>query len=461
MQPWAASELADLSLGDKRLDKRIVVLLESLSHQPGASLPQVCGTWGHTKAAYRFFASDRVQVEAIEAAHQRSICQRIAQAALPRVLAIQDTTELDFTSHHAMEGLGHLSAASHQGLRVHSVLCASTAGMPLGLLHQSVGARDPKTRGQSKDWRKRATSDKESQRWIDALVTTEALLPQELNLLTVADREADFYDLFAAPRRRGSDLLIRAAYDRRVTAEARRLFAQLQQAPLCGRQRVLVRRHDQERPAREALVSLRHAPVEILPPRYSARDATRLPLSLWAVLAQEEEPPSGVKPLLWLLLTTCPVQNSQAAQECLHCYALRWLIERYHFVLKSGCRIEALQLARAQRMRRALALYSLVAWRLLWLSCQARQEPGSSCTTVLAAHEWQALWCRLHPGQAPPEEPPSLSQAVRWIAGLGGFLARKSDGEPGVETLWRGLRRLDDIAATWQLLRQCSPDTYG
>jgi hypothetical protein len=166
-----------------------------------------------------------------------------------------------------------------------------------------------------------------------------------------------------------------------------------------------------------------------------------------------------------VLLTTVPVGSWDAAVQVIAWYRARWLIERYHFVLKSGCRFEQLQLETAARLQRALAVYGLVAWRLLWLTYQARAEPDSPCTTILATHEWQALACTLLQTPLPPPTPPTLRQAVRWIAQLGGFLARKGDGEPGVQTLWRGLRRLDDIAATWLLLHppaaQPPTSTYG
>ncbi len=152
-----------------------------------------------------------------------------------------------------------------------------------------------------------------------------------------------------------------------------------------------------------------------------------------------------------------PVTTYEEAVQIVLWYSLRWLIERYHFVLKSGCRIEELQLETAQRLERALATYCIVAWRLLWLTYQARQAPESSCEVVLQQDEWQALYATMHQTTTVPEQPPTLHEAVSWIARLGGFLGRKSDGEPGVKVIWRGLRRLEDIVATWRLLHPMDP----
>jgi hypothetical protein len=170
---------------------------------------------------------------------------------------------------------------------------------------------------------------------------------------------------------------------------------------------------------------------------------------VWAV---EEVPPSGEKAISWLLLTTLEVACFEQASRCLRWYSYRWLIERYHYTLKSGCRLEQLQLETADRLERALATYAIVAWRLLWLTYEARSHPTESIEGILPPHYWIALYCHIHQTTVQPQEPPSLVDCVRWIARLGGFLGRKSDGEPGVKTLWLGLQRVHDMASIWQLL---------
>jgi hypothetical protein len=174
------------------------------------------------------------------------------------------------------------------------------------------------------------------------------------------------------------------------------------------------------------------------------------------IQALEVDPPPGVEPVNWLLLTTLVITCFEDLVQCLRWYSYRWLIERYHYVLKSGCRLEQLQLESADRIHRALATYTIVAWRLLWITYLARYHPDLPADTILETHEWQGLYCTIHHHPHPPDSPPNLRDAVRWIAQLGGFLARSHDGEPGVKTIWQGLRRLHDIAQTWLLL---SPKT--
>lgn len=457
MSSWAATELISANFGDARLTQRLIRLTTALATHPTASVPEACGHPAATKAAYRFWDHDAVTPAAIHAAHQQATLGRLAD--LSRLLAIQDTTALNFTAHPATRDLGPLHPSTQQGLWVHSVLLAQPDAAPLGLLDQQVWVRDPARVGISKQRRQRATGEKESQRWLDGQAATLARLPTALAVVTIADREADIFDLFAAPRRPGADLLIRAAHDRALAGSAQRLWAMIRAVPAWGTQVIPLRRGD-DRPPRAACMTMRAATATLVPPRHHPQRATLSPVAVTVVLATEEAPPPETPPVTWLLVTTLPVATVDDATTCLRWYAQRWLIERYHFVLKSGCGVEKLQLETAARLARALATYSIVAWRLLWLTYQARATPEVPCTLALDEAEWQALWCITHQVPHPPATAPPLGEAVRWIARLGGHQGRKGDGEPGVQTLWRGLRHLEDFAAMYTLLR--TPlQTYG
>jgi hypothetical protein len=447
---WAVQEVGDAQLGDARRTKRLVRVISDLAARPMASVPQVCGDGAATKAVYRFWDSPSVTADAIRAAHRDQTLERLS--SLGRMLIIQDTTSLDLTEHPKTTGLGPLDHAARLGLKVHSSLAVSVQGVPLGLIHQEVWARDPETVGKRHQRRQRETAEKESQRWLTAWAASQAVSPAHIETMTVADREADIYDFIAAPRRANAHLLIRATHNRRVAHEAEYLWEAIRQSPKRGEIWVeLARTH--ERPTRRARLAIRYAPLEIKPPRHHLHAAELAPIAMQVILAEEEDAPPGMEPVCWLLLTTLPVDSLPQAVQVITWYTYRWLIERYHFVLKSGCRLEELQLETAARIQRALATYCIVAWRLLWLTYEARRQPDISCEVALETHEWQSLYATIHKTVNLPAEPPTLHQAIRWIAQLGGFLGRKSDGEPGVKTIWLGLRRLDDIAATWTLLR--------
>ncbi len=448
MGSWAADELQHADLGDARLNERLVKIIEKAAAHPESSVPQACDTWAETKATYRFWSLKQVTPEAIRRAHTESTAERVG--ACSTVLVVQDTTNLDFTRHAAVTGLGYLDAAHLRGLKVHSALAVSGLGVPLGLIHQEVWVRDPEDLGKKPHRRSREMEEKESHRWLTALQATQEALPDGVRIITVADQEGDIYDLMAAPRRTGHELLIRGCRDRRVGGDVPYMWDAMRSKPVQGSYALWLEANE-DRDAREAVLTVRYGSVEIQPPHHHKRRTQLQPITLNAILVEEEEPPAGVEPVRWLLLTTLAVDSLDAAKQVILWYSFRWLIERYHYVLKSGCHIEKLQLETADRIQRALATYCVVAWRLLWLTYEARRHPDAPCSGALTDEEWQCLFHATHPSTPLPEQPPSLHEAVRWIAQLGGFLGRKRDGEPGVKTIWRGLRRLADIMIGWTM----------
>src|SRR6266487_5131069 len=342
VEKWAAQEFGAAELGDVRRTARLVELATVLARKPSASFPAASEDAAQLKAAYRFFANAAVQPEAILEPHIRATYGRLR--ALPRVLAVQDTTYLDWTDHPQTRGLGPLGSANHHGLVVHSTLAFSLERVPLGMLAQEVWARDAAEYAALPDHKTRPIDDKESHKWLTSLA---ALAPARTacpttQLISVGDREADVYDLFTAARPAGVELLVRATQDRCVAESEHRLWAALSAQPVSAELTVHVPRHPNQ-PARQARLSLRWRSVNLKPPQ--RRQAEHLPsVRLWGVWAVEREPPAGVPALEWLLLTTVPVQTAADAVERLEWYSVRWGIEVWHKVLKSGCRLEHRQL---------------------------------------------------------------------------------------------------------------------
>jgi len=458
MHEWAADEMGEVKLRDQRHKQRLIQMIDQFTERPAVSIPAACGTWQATKAAYRFFRSERVEAKAILEGHEAKTIQRMAGEDW--VLVAQDTTELNYTSHKKTEGLGGLRLKGELGLYVHSGLAISLEGIPLGLVYQETWARVLQPERTKYERQSTATAEKESQRWIRTLQACEKAIPAEKTVVLMADREADMYDLFATERRANFHLLIRAVQNRRVIHPAEYLQGTVRSQPLVGQIEVEVGRQG-ERPPRKAILAIRYLSVAIRPPHRGYHRRMAQPIPVHVIFAEETNPPEGENALLWWLMTTLPVLSLADAERCIRWYSFRWLIERYHFVLKSGCRIERLQLEHTDRLERAIAVYSIVAWRLLWLTYQARKSGEQSCEVALQPHEWQALYCTVHQTPLPPDHPPSLHAAILWIARLGGFLARKGDGEPGVQTIWIGLRRLSDITATWLLFHPSPPTTCG
>ena len=448
---WAQEELGGADFGDKRLTKRFIQITSNIVAQPEASVPQACGSEAATKATYRFLDNENVTPEAIRASHRDKTVERVKE--YKTVLAIQDTTSLSYAAHKATSGLGPIDGNGSNGMHVHSVLAVSSDGIPLGLVHQQVWARDPKEKGKKEKRKKLPIEEKESYRWLQSLEATKQAISEDTHIITITDREGDIFELFALERPRNMDLLIRAVQNRRVKvddSEIGKLRNTIESVPAANQTMTIHLEHRPGKPARDVTLHLRWKTLSILPPANKSKKCASV--SFTAILVTEADPPTGEEPLEWLLLTTLSIETFQQAAQCVLWYRFRWLIERYHFVLKSGCHLEKLQLETAERLERALALYCIVAWRLLHLTYLARATPDASCEVVFQTHEWQALHAFTYKTNALSTIPPSLHEATRLVAKLGGFLARKSDGEPGVQTIWRGLRRLDDLASMWLLL---------
>jgi hypothetical protein len=436
-----AEELGTIDLGDTRLNRRARRLLQSLGDKPMPSIPAACGGWAETQAAYRLFDNPKVSAAAVLAPHSERTVERMG--AHPRVLCIQDTSELDYTGKPSMQGLGPLNLELRQGLYLHPTLALTPDRLCLGLLDADTWTREPGSLGQDKD-PNRPLEEKESVRWVDGYRRVDELAERLpcTRLTYVADREADIFDLFVeAPcPETAADWLVRGQHNR-VLADGRTLRQHLAAAPVLTETTF-------ERPASHGVKArVVHQQIKVLRLTLPAprRPDRKLPdVEVTALLATEPHPPAGEQPVEWLLLTNLPVDTPAQALEKLSWYLCRWQIEVFFRILKSGCRIEKLQLEKIERLEPALAFYMIIAWRVLFLTMLGRECPEMPCDVVFDTAEWHAVYI-VSERKAPPETPPTLDSMVRRIASLGGFLNRKSDGFPGPQTLWIGLQRAADF----------------
>ena len=438
-----AAELAAIEPGRRRLNRRARRVLDDLGDKPTVSIPGACGGWDETRAAYRLFDHAEVTAEAVLAPH--IACTEARLREHPRVLCIQDTTELDYTNKKGIAGLGPLNYESRWGLYLHPTLAVTPDRVPLGLLDLYSWAREPGSLGQDKD-PNRPLEEKESVRWVDGFARVNELAerlhrhPPDLHR---RPRRRHLRSVRRGPLSRARRRLAGArAAQRSLLADGRKLRAVLDAAPVLTEITF-------DRPAANGRTRAHRPPTD----QGRARDpeGARAPRShAWPTSPSPRcSPPSptrppGEDPLDWLLLTNLPVETPEQAIEKLQWYLCRWQIEIYFKVLKSGCRIEELQLEKRERLEPALAFYMIIAWRVLYLTMLGRECPEMPCDTVFADEEWQAVYL-VTQRKPPPEQPPSLDTMVRMVAGLGGFLNRKSDGFPGPKTLWIGLQRAADF----------------
>ena len=451
---WAEDEWGAAELGDARLTRRLVKYGRACFERPTANLPQACGSRAATKAAYRLLNHKTAGLDTFLASHRESSLARAAQESV--VLAIQDTTSLNYSHHPATEGLGTIGShnAATIGLQVHSVLLSNLAGTPLGLLQIDAWARAPKDFGGADKRYDLPIEKKESHKWIRGYEAADAAAKRldRTQVVTVADREADIFELFETALEGKAQVLARAVQKRRIlTPESEfegYLWESVLEEPIVGEIFVRVPRSG-SRKSRTAHIDVRYREVRISKPM--DRKGKQRAVTVRAIAATERAETGGDDPVEWLLLTTLPVDSAESAIEKVRWYTQRWQIEVFHRTLKTGCKIERRQSSTAESLKAGLAIDAVVAWRVMHLVKLGREVPDAPCTVFFEELEWKALYCFIHKTKTPPAETPTLHDALRMVASLGGFLGRKSDGDPGAETTWKGLERLTDIAAVFAI----------
>jgi hypothetical protein len=439
---WAEEEFGGLKVWDARLKQRLYHLAEDFwGDAQSRSLTRRCADRARTVAAYRFFRNPRINMPVVLGAHREAVIERMRDQ--PLVLVPQDTTSLNYTGHRDTAALGPIGSqveGGPVGLVLHHSHAFTPAGVPLGVVSAECWARDP-----AEHQARREPEVRESGKWLAAYRTLQDLAPQvpQTTLVSIGDREADLFELFALARDPASPrLLVRANRGRQrqvMSAEGLTpLWDHMGGLEVAGHLALVLPRRGTQ-PARTAELALRFGPVTLKPPRHLQEP----PLALWAVSLREATPPADSEGVDWLLLTNVATTDLAAAQERVRWYGARWGIEVFHRTLKTGCQIEERQLGFVARLENCLAIDLVVAWRIYYLTLLGRMDPAAPCTLFFQDPEWKALYSWYHQTTVVPATPPTLQAATRWIAIKGGFQGRKADGHPGTEVLWHGLQKLD------------------
>lgn len=469
LSDWVIEETAGADFGDKRLTNRLGMMLNRLSDHPAGSIPKAFKSWKETLAAYRFFDQDVVTPEKILAPHGEATLKRIAQE--PVVLIPQDTSEIDYSHRKKVEGMGPLSFESQQGFYLHASIAVTPDRVCLGVLDGKMWSRDKLGKGASR--RQRPIQEKESYRWLEgyALANDVAQNCPDTLIVSVADREADIYELLLQqPNGKGKKAhwLIRSEQNRLVFNETDKRLKEKLWDKVRGTEKlteiefILPRSAERRsskmigetiaaRKERKVTQEVRVTQVTLIPPRRRVEEA--LPsISVYAIHCVEIDPPEGVERVEWLLLTSLEPRDVDHVLEMIQWYLCRWQIEIFFKVLKSGCKIEELQFDHFENTANCVALYMIIAWRVLYLLMLGRSCPDLSCDKVFEESEWKSVYM-IVTKKEPPDTPPLLNVMIRMIASLGGFLGRKGDGHPGPEAMWIGVQRMRDFSTAWEIFR--------
>lgn len=465
---WAEHEFGGAPLGDRRLSKRLVSVAAAKAEVPGRAFSGVAeGDWAATKAYYRMIdqpEESEVTLANILAPHrQRTVRRMMGQKT---VLCIQDGSELNYTNLDQCDGLGDLKAnqtgAKTRGLNLHTTFTVAPNGLPLGVLKAQCIAPEGKDPDDKRRPSKIPIEEKKTFVWIEHyrdMVEVAAKMPQT-RLVSVCDREADFFEMFDEQRQHPRvDLLIRLYHNRKVSKEdPTKLFDAVREAPVLSqislslpRQSARSKKSKQKaRPAKKArktVLAIRTLRIQIQPPSHHPN---KIPIDICVVHGLEENPPSGAKAVEWFLLTTLNVDGASAAEQCLHWYTLRWRIEDWHRVLKSGCRIGDLAHKSADRLRRAIGINLVIAWRIMLMTLLGRETPELPAELMFSDIELRTLNAYATKKKLKP--PLLLGDAVRLVAKIGGYLGRKNDPPPGHQLLWHGYTEFQFMCLGFALL---------
>ena len=462
---WAEHEFGGAPLGDKRLSRRLVDSAKRQAEQPMRAFTAVAKEdWPAVKGYYRLIdqpADSAVTAENILRPHRERTLRRML--AQPTVLCIHDGTDVNFTTHPQTTGLGVIgtnqTGAQSRGLHLHSTLAVSTDGLPLGVLRTRF--ETPESKGATPG----SAESKKSFRWIESLrdcATLAKSLPKT-RVISVADREADFCELFAEHQRLPHvELVVRAKHDRRLPGDQGRLFEAVRATAPGGKVALEVTRQSARaktskrrarigRRARTAELVLRYRRVELARDAKASQDAPKaLPVTI--VHAVERAPPSGEKPIEWFVLTTLGVESAEQAAEVLRWYSLRWRIEDWHRVLKSGCSIDELSHHSVERLERAITLRMVIAWRVMLMTLLGREVPELPAEILFSDLELQVIGDFAQSRRR--SRPTQLGEAVRVVAILGGYLNRNNDPPPGHQLMWHGYTTLTTMCMAYQLRDQ-------
>jgi hypothetical protein len=441
-QSWIEEEVGGGLFSDLRLKERAAILVGQIFTKIGESIPVACQDRANAKAAYRFFDNDSVSEDHILSGHLQATEERIAACDEP-VLFLHDTTEHCFKREAGAMGRdGKRNKITVRRILMHSSMAFTPDALPLGMTSIKFWEHD---RSEKKGKKKTSpdkvpVEEKKTYRWLESMRQATERSSDPASCVHIGDRESDIYELFSLASELGTHFLVRIAIDRRPVAESSTIADEIAAAPVRGVHCIEFK--DSDGQSQKATLELKFQEMEVHPPK--AKEGKHSSQVLTVIYAVEQGTPEGREPIVWKLLTSLPVKTTGEAIEKLNWYAMRWKIEVFHKILKSGCRVEESELRNTERLTNFIAICCIVSWRVFWLTMLNRFAPDAPASVALTETERKIL-DRLFPNDPSSTTAPKLSDYILKIAKLGGYLANPKVRPPGNQVIWRGLRRLSDI----------------
>lgn len=454
---WIESEFETLDLGDYRLNCRVINIVEGLGLAPGRTIPQTFQSRSEIKACYNLFANDSVSEEKLLEPHIEKTIERIKE--YPVVLLPSDTSEIDYTTKTTMQGKERLSNKK-QGIWLHPTIAVTPERLNLGIVDANFWNRDPQVAEDTAAYRSSRDSapieGKESYRWLKSY-RRSCEIAREVpgtQIINITDREGDIIEIYEEVREQGelgpyADIIIRSQYDRIIDEDDsetektnRKLRNRLRESATLGEIEFTIP-PTENRKGRKVKQQIKAASVTLKPKKKGVK------VKVNAVMAIEENPPEGEKPLVWIFITSLPINDFESVCKVIRYYLCRWEIELFFKVLKSGCKIEERQLQTADRMKNLISLFMILSWRVMFTMMLGRVCSDMSAGDLFEAAEWKSVCKILDKKKALPRKPPRLGDFIKMVAKLGGYIETKSGEPPGVKTMWKGMARMIDFAIAW------------
>lgn len=455
------------TFGDSRLQSRFKTLCEHFEMGLTAAIPQICETKAMTKSAYRFFDNKNVTVEKMLQEHRAELESGLSAVHCGRVLQLSDSSELDYTGKKGASTLGSLNYLYQKGMLLHSSVLLSEIGLPLGLLWQNYIVRSEEDFGKSEERMGLPIEEKETQRWLDHFeegqnwLTHASQTCPETELVYVADSEADIMELFQSRRMQNAHLLIRSKHDRLLADKTSHLYSTLRALVPQGRyeQQIVDAKTLLKR---TAILEVRFCPVQLVQHRKVKSKPNRSVVQFQAIHIKEIDPPEGLdKPIEWVLLTTLPVTSFEEALTVIRYYLLRWLIERFHYLLKSGgAAVEELQLERVHRLQNAVTIYSIATFKAFKIRYWAEKCPSGKISEAgISPVEYQALYIYAHHAVDKkivfdPDNQPTIEHFCEVLGRIAGFMPSSRQKLPGLKIISRALLKLRHITDAYLIFCQ-------
>ena len=456
---WVEDEFKAIELGDKRLNRRAIKIVENLGLAPGRTIPQSFQSWGEIKACYNFFDNSLVSDQKLLVPHIKKTIDRIKEYRV--ILLLSDTTDIDYTAKKAMDGKERLDNKK-TGLWLHPTIAVTPERLTLGIVDANFWSRKIEVPKDKKAYaihqNKLPIEEKESYRWLKSYIKACEIAKEapKTQVINIADREGDIIEIFAASieqakQGHSAHFIIRSQFDRLLEEQdletnkkiEKKLRQKLKEAVSVGEVEFIIP-PTEKRSGRKVKQQIKAATVTLKPANKKWK------VNVNVVMAIEENPPEGEEPLVWILITSLPIDNFDDASLIISYYLCRWEIELFFKVLKSGCKIEERQLQSTQRMKVLISIFMLLAWRVMFTMMLGRVSSEISASELFEEAEWKSVYKILNKGNALPMQPPKLGDFMIMVATLGGYVEAKGGSPPGVKTMWKGMARMVDFAIAWE-----------